>query len=386
MDSDFLSDGAYIRRGPQPFSLSFFAGMALRAQDDNSASAFVCRAAGEAFVRGVQAYHRHPYRRDVSLSSDFSEVWRAGTVSLLLFCAKERAHEKTPAIFLIPSMINRSYIFDLLPDKSFVRWLAAQGKDVYVLDWGMPEYDDGQRDFDTLMKDRLLPALSFAAQHSGAPLHALGYCMGGVFLTALAAQKEAQASLDRLCFLATPWDFRAGDPLLKNQVLASMPLAFQQINRHNVLGAEWLQGVFAMVNADRVAEKFARFSALAPESKEATLFVATEDWLNGGVALPAGLVRTFLLSWYAENRTAKGTWCVGGENIRPEDIDIPSLIVAPSRDRLVPAESAKALASRLSRATLQEPCCGHVGMMTGRRAETDVWYPLLEWLRCSKKN
>src|SRR5438874_2062013 len=41
-------------------------------------------------------------------------------------------------ILLIPSLINRHYVLDLMPGKSFAEWLVAQGHDVYCIDWGAP--------------------------------------------------------------------------------------------------------------------------------------------------------------------------------------------------------------------------------------------------------
>ena len=48
---------------------------------------------------------------------------------------------RTP-VLLIPSLINRHYVLDLMPGKSFAQSLVAAGHDVYVIDWGTPEAED----------------------------------------------------------------------------------------------------------------------------------------------------------------------------------------------------------------------------------------------------
>src|ERR1700722_20306196 len=46
-------------------------------------------------------------------------------------------HPKTP-IVLVPSLINRHYVLDLMPGKSFTEYLVARGHDVFTIDWGTP--------------------------------------------------------------------------------------------------------------------------------------------------------------------------------------------------------------------------------------------------------
>ena len=51
------------------------------------------------------------------------------------------ARFQTP-VLLVPSLINRHYVLDLLPDRSFAGWLVAQGHDVFLVDWGTPGGED----------------------------------------------------------------------------------------------------------------------------------------------------------------------------------------------------------------------------------------------------
>ena len=66
---------------------------------------------------------------------------------LLRYRRKEPVRFKTP-VLLVPSLINRHYVLDLLPDKSFVEWLVARGHDVYCIDWGTPSDEDRYLSFD----------------------------------------------------------------------------------------------------------------------------------------------------------------------------------------------------------------------------------------------
>ena len=152
------------------------------------------------------------------------------------------------------------------------------------------------------------------------------------------------------------------------------------IDQSGILPAEWIQSVFASINAERTVSKFAGFAARAQDGDAARLFVAVEDWLNEGIDLPAGVARTCLHEWYGENAPGRGAWAVDGVTVDLSALDVPALVVASAQDRLVPAESSLAIAKILQRAETLTPEIGHIGMMTGRACEAVVWEKVAGWL------
>ena len=140
-----------------------------------------------------------------------------------------------------------------------------------------------------------------------------------------------------------------------------------------------LQALFAANDPMVAFRKFRAFARMAPDSDAARRFVALEDWLNDGIPLPLPIARETLQGWYGDNLTAAGRWTVGGMTVRPGEIDLPALAIIPDRDRIVPQESALALARLLPEAEIRIATAGHIGMMAGRRAERETWRPLLAW-------
>jgi polyhydroxyalkanoate synthase len=116
------------------------------------------------------------------------------------------------------------------------------------------------------------------------------------------------------------------------------------------------------------------------DSDQARLFVAVEDWLNDGVDLPAALARECVVEWYGHNKPMRGEWLVEGEAVDPTRTPNPVLVVTSATDRLVPEESSHALARMIPQAQLLQSTCGHIGMMSGRRAQGEVWQPIADWL------
>jgi polyhydroxyalkanoate synthase len=109
--------------------------------------------------------------------------------------------------------------------------------------------------------------------------------------------------------------------------------------------------------------------------------VALEDWLNDGVPLAARVARETMLGWYGENEPAAGRWRIGGRPVRPDRISAPTLAVVPSRDRIVPPASARALAAAIPGARVLAPPLGHIGMMSSPRAPATLWPEVAGWMR-----
>jgi len=147
------------------------------------------------------------------------------------------------------------------------------------------------------------------------------------------------------------------------------------------LPLDLLQAFFALVDPMQVPRKFITFAGLEPQSEKARLFVALEDWLNDGVALPAAVARDCLSGWYGRNDTARGRWMIAGQFVDPSRIRLPTLVLIPEKDRIVPPCSARVLAESIPKARVHNPHLGHIGMIVSAGAEKIVWEPLSEWLR-----
>jgi len=95
----------------------------------------------------------------------------------------------------------------------------------------------------------------------------------------------------------------------------------------------------------------------------------------------APVARETLEFWYGANTPAAGTWRVLGLAVRPENLRLPCFVAAPGRDRIVPPESARALAAAIPGAELHLPQAGHIGMVAGSTAKTVLWEQLVGWLQ-----
>jgi polyhydroxyalkanoate synthase len=326
----------------------------------------------KSYLAGLEAYRRHPYRR----SDEAPPVlWRKGTTRLLDYGGDTAG----PVILVVPSLINRFYVLDLLPERSFLRYLAGRGLRPLVVDWAAPGRKERKFDLTDYVAGRLESAFDAASRLAGVPIGVAGYCMGGLFALALALRRPDETAC--LALLATPWDFHAerAEPARFLGLIADcLPLLCDD---QGALPVEVIQSLFFMLDPFSAERKFTRFAALDPDGDSARAFVALEDWVNDGVPLAATVARDCARSWYGENEPARSQWQIGGETVDPNRLRSPALVVIPSHDRIVPPSSAEALAAALRGATLLRPPLGHVGMMTAARAPATLWTAIADWLR-----
>lgn len=335
-------------------------------------------------LEGLQIWQAHPYRRTLA---DPPALWQQGCSRLLDFGAAPEAQAPDgPPVLVVPSLINRPYILDLMPGRSLLRWLAAQGFRPLLVDWGIPGEREAGFDLDAYGTDRLLPALAIARRLAGRPVPVVGYCMGGTLSVGLAAR--APQDVSALATIGAPWDFastrgiaggyramiRSSGTARAEAVLDGLGGAF------GMVPVSLFQTLFALVNPLNAALKFQKLARLDPDGPAARLFVALEDWLAEGMPMPAAAARDLLIEWQIHNRPASGAWHFLGGPVDPHRVAAPALVFCGGNDTIAPPALAHPLGRALPRATIVRPRTGHVGMIIGSAARTAVWRPLADFL------
>ena len=330
-------------------------------------------------AEGVLAYRRHPVHRTLDTPP---AVWSEGNTRLLDYGATHRDARRrgARAVLVIPSLINRWEVLDLTAEKSLLRAMAAEGLRPYLVDWGTPDAEERRFDL-TAYVARLERALAFVARRARRAPVVLGYCMGGTLGVALTQHRPRKVA--GLALLAAPWDFHA-DKTGHAFLLSAGPVLAGLADRLGELPVDVLQTLFWSVDPWLAVKKFPRFLNMDQEGEHARDFVLLEDWLNGGAPLAGPVARECLVGWYGENLPGRGKWVVGGKRIVPSKITRPALVMIPSGDRIVPPQSAAALADPrrgLKNATRLDLPLGHIGMVVSSRARELAWTPLIDWVK-----
>ncbi len=337
-----------------------------------------------ATLAGIEAWQANRFRRTLV---DPPAIWESGCSRLLDYGAAPEATDPAgPPILVVPSLINRAYILDLLPGRSMLRWLAGQGLRPLLLDWGTPGRAEQTFDLATYGSERLLPALLEARRLAGGPVPVMGYCMGGTLAVGLAARRPDD--LSALVTIGAPWDFastrgmaggcravvRAEGASNAERLIDGLGAAF------GLVPVGFLQTVFALVNPMQAALKFQKLARLDPNGAAARHFVALEDWLSDGVPMPSGAAKDLLVGWEIRNHTARGQWRFLGGRVDPGQVTAPALIFCGEKDTIAPPQLAGPLGEVLPRAETVRPRTGHVGMIVGSAARTQIWRPAARFL------
>lgn len=115
-----------MRTGPRPLSAHIgLMASAFPPGDEGYAKAMTD------MLAGIKAYQSHPYKRDVK---PLEILWQKGSVSVGV-AAPLKAGQST--LLLVPSMVNKAYILDLMQGRSLLRWLGENGVNAALLDWGI---------------------------------------------------------------------------------------------------------------------------------------------------------------------------------------------------------------------------------------------------------
>jgi polyhydroxyalkanoate synthase len=281
------------------------------------------------------------------------------------------ARHRTP-LLLVPSLINRHYVLDLMPGKSFVEFLVAAGHDVFMLDWGTPGAEDRYLSFDDIADRYIGRALRVASAERGGTVHLFGYCLGGTLAAIHAAVRPERVA--SLTLVAAPVTFADGGLLSTWTRSSSFDVAALVRAFGNV---PWplMQAAFHMLRPTLGLMKTVSLIDRAWDDEYLDGVLALETWGNDNVSFPGQAYQRYVDELYRKDALAQGTLRISGRPARLDSIQCPVLAVTFEHDNIVPSASAGAVMDLVGsrdkeRIHLQG---GHVGAMVSKSAARGLW-------------
>ena len=279
---------------------------------------------------------------------------------------------RTP-VLLVPSLINRHYVLDLMPGKSFAEWLVAQGHDVYLIDWGTPSDEDRFVDFDDIADRAIARALRVACKTAGAEqAHVLGYCLGGTLAVIHAARRPERVA--SLTLLAAPVAFHDDGLLSLWTRTQSFDVAALVAGAGNV---PWqlLQSAFHMLRPTLNLQKAVTILDKAWDDEFMDGFLAIETWGSDNVSFPGACYRTYIEELYRADGLMQGSFSLSGLPVRLENVRCPVLAVTFEHDTIVPWQSAAVVLDRVGSSDKHRLhlAGGHVGAVVSKKASKGLW-------------
>lgn len=304
-------------------------------------------------------------------------IWSRGRASLMHYTAGADAGR--PAILLVPSLINRSYIWDLRHGDSFVEHLLDAGYDVLCLDWGQPDARDAHNTMSTYVDDYMMAAVAAATRRCASVPIVIGHCFGGLIALLWAASTEQQPPA--LITLAAPTNWDEVGPLswLTRQGRIEPEDVLDETG--NVPPAAMLAAFQMIRPLGDLVTYVTLFDRL--HDREATQAIwALMVWARGHIPFPGATFVQMIRKLSRENSLTTGKVAFGGRIRELSNITAPFLNIYGSKDHVAPPESVKPLTGLVGsqKAEQRELNAGHIGLLVGSTMRRKTMPTVVGWL------
>jgi polyhydroxyalkanoate synthase len=249
----------------------------------------------------------------------------------------ETVHQRP--LVIIPPWINKFYILDLNPQKSFIQWTLEQGFTVFVVSWVNPDERLAGKTFSDYMREGILTAVDAATRATGAAdVNAIGYCIGGTLLAATLGYmaETGDKRIKSATFFTTQVDFEnAGDLLvfIDEEQISALE---QRMAEHGYLEGESMASTFNFLRSNDLVWSYVINNYLM--GKEPFPFDLLY-WNADSTRMPAALHSFYLRECYLDNNLSAGKMVLEGVRIDLSKVKIPTYNLAARDDHIAPLPS-----------------------------------------------
>jgi polyhydroxyalkanoate synthase subunit PhaC len=265
-------------------------------------------------------------------------VFQNDLVQLIQYAPSTDSVYVTP-LLIVPPWINKFYILDLGPQKSFIRYMVGKGFTVFVLSWINPDERLKDKTFEEYMTEGLLAATDAVKRESGVEkVNVIGYCVGGTLLGTTLAYLAARGEepFASATFFAAQVDFtKAGDLMLF-------------IDDTQLKALEEMMAERGFLDGSRMASVF---NLLRP--KDLIWPYIVNNYMLGKKPFPFDLLfwnqdstrmtpanhKFYLREFYHENKLARGQMSIGGVKLDLSKVKLPIYELCAKEDHIAPAKS-----------------------------------------------
>jgi polyhydroxyalkanoate synthase subunit PhaC len=276
------------------------------------------------------------FRLGENLAATPGKVVFANELMELIQYAPQTARVHAVPMLASPPWINKYYIMDLAPGRSFLQWAVAQQRTVFAISYRNPDSSMREVTLDDYLIHGPLQALGVIGDITGAPtVDIVGLCLGGALTAMLAA------------YLASLGDHRLGSVTLLNCMLDySQPGVLgaftdqQTVTRleRQMAAAGYLEGrqmaaTFDLIRANDLIFSYVVSGWLMGQDPPAFDILA---WNADSTRMPAAMHSFYLRSLYMRNELARGELELAGRRLSLGEVKSDAYVVGAVNDHIVP--------------------------------------------------
>lgn len=285
-------------------------------------------------------------------------------------------------VLIAYALMNKQYIMDIQPDKSFVKKLVELGLDIYIIDWGYPTSEDRYITTCDYIEEYLGAAVDYIREaHKQPQINLLGKCQGGTFSAIYASLHPEKVK--NLVTVAAPFDFSIEDGLLfKWSKYLDVDLLVEAFN--GLLPGDFLNNTFIMLSPYNLAiGKYISIVNSFDDSKALGDFLRMEKWLFDCPDQAGENYRTWMKELWQQNKLIKGQLVLGDKKVNLKNITMPVLNVYGTKDNLIPASASKPLLSAVGSKDKEEAVypIGHAGIVASNLSQNEITPHIASWLK-----
>ena len=266
-------------------------------------------------------------------------IYQNALMQLIQYTPSTERVLKRP-LLIVPPWINKYYVLDLTPEKSFIKWCVDQGQAVFVISWVNPDERLASKSFADYMREGPLEALDVVGKITGEDkVNTIGYCVGGTLLAVTLAFMAGKRD-DRVAsatFLTTQVDFtHAGDLKVFAATEEQVAAVERQMSERGYLEGSKMATVFNLLRANDLIWPYVIRNYLKGDAPFAFDLLY---WNADATRMPAANHSYYLRNCYLDNNVTKSTLTIDNVRIDLKEITIPVYNLATREDHIAPAKS-----------------------------------------------
>jgi polyhydroxyalkanoate synthase subunit PhaC len=265
-------------------------------------------------------------------------IFRNDLIELLQYAPSTETVLKRP-LLIVPPWINKFYVLDLNPEKSFIRWAVGQGLTVFCISWVNPDERHQEKGFEHYMREGVLAALDAVREACGEEeVTAIGYCVGGTLLAVTLAYMATMGDrrISSATFFTTQVDFQHAGDLKVFVDEDQIKFLEQGMKAKGYLEGSRMANAFNMLRPNDLIWPYMVNVYL---KGQAPFPFDLLYWNSDSTRMPCANHSFYLRNCYLENRLTKGTMEVAGVRLDLSKVTIPIFNLAAREDHIAPARS-----------------------------------------------
>ncbi len=292
---------------------------------------------------------------------------------------KERAY-KYP-LLIVYALINKSYILDLQPNKSWVKNLLDQGINVYLIDWKSPGKFDKFTTIDDYVNLFIYECVELVKNIENIDKVSLqGYCMGATM--SLIYTSLHQKNVKNLITIAPVVDTEKDKTVIKN--MAQHMDIDKVLSHYENFPYELLYSCYASLKPFKQGvNKYLNLFENLKDENFIQNFLRVEKWLYDTPPIAGETFRQWIKDIYQKNLFSKNKLVIGENRINLANVRVPLLNLVADQDHLVSPECSVSLNSLVSSTdtNLMRFSTGHVGLIASGYSQNVVLPKVGNWIK-----